>query len=165
VDQTTYKSPLGPLYLWWHQGRLVYASFDEGSGAVWLKKRFPKAHWEPRTLEKRYQEDLDRYFRGEKIQFNWPLELLGTNFQQRVWREIAAVPHGQVTTYKRIAEALGTRAYRAVGQAAGANPVSVIVPCHRVLGTHSFGGYGGGLNLKRLLLELESVTLAPYFFA
>ena len=163
--QSIYTSPLGPVYLWWHEDRLIYTSFDEAGGTKWLKKRFPQAGWGLEPLAKPYQEDLDNYFRGRKIDFDWPLKLLGTDFQQSVWQEILAVPHGQVTTYKKISQALGTRAYRAVGQAVGANPVSIIVPCHRVLGTHSFGGYGGGLTLKRLLLELENVTLAPNLFA
>ncbi|NLJ79565.1 MAG: methylated-DNA--[protein]-cysteine S-methyltransferase, partial [Firmicutes bacterium] len=100
-------------------------------------------------------------FREGRILWNWPLELTGTAFQKQVWSEIRKIPPGQVSTYKRIATALSTKAFRAVGQAVGANPISVIIPCHRVLGTNWFGGYGGGLNRKRLLLELENVTLAP----
>lgn len=165
MQQSTYKSPLGPLYLWFAEEKLIYTTFREEDGEKWLAKRFPTAQPEQKALAKDYEADLDRYFRGQKINFEWPLRLMGTDFQKRVWQEILAVPHGQVTTYKRIGERLDTRAYRAVGQAVGANPVSVIVPCHRVLGTNSFGGYAGGINLKRLLLELENVTLAPNLLA
>jgi O-6-methylguanine DNA methyltransferase len=165
VHQSIYKSPLGPLFLWFQGDKLAYATFHEDSGKNWLTQRFSVSTWEQKTLPTSYQADLDTYFRGRRINFDWPLLLLGTEFQKRVWSEILAVPHGQVTTYKKIGEALGTKAYRAIGQAVGANPVSVIVPCHRVLGTNSFGGYTGGLNLKRLLLELENVTLATNFMA
>lgn len=165
MQLSVYKSPLGSLLLWFADDKLVYLTFNEDSGKSWLGKHFPKAQPELKDLAKDYKADLDRYFRGQKIDFEWPLLLLGTDFQKQVWQEILAVPHGQVTTYKRIGESLNTRAYRAVGQAVGANPVSIIVPCHRVLGTNAFGGYGGGLNLKRLLLELENVTLAPNLLA
>ncbi len=165
MQQSIYKSPLGPLLLWFTDDKLVYTTFDEDSGKGWSRKHFPKGQFEQKPLASTYAADLDRYFRGERIDFAWPLLLMGTDFQKRVWQEILAVPHGQVTTYKRIGERLNTRAYRAVGQAVGANPVSIIVPCHRVLGTNSFGGYTGGINLKRLLLELENVTLAPNLLA
>ena len=165
VQQSVYTSPLGPLFLWFQGQKLIYTTFQEHSGKDWIAKRFPAAHIKEEPLAKAYQDDLDTYFWGGKIDFNWPLHLMGTEFQKRVWAEILAVPHGQVTTYKKIGEALHTKAYRAIGQAVGANPVSVIVPCHRVLGTNAFGGYTGGLNIKRLLLELENVTLTPNFMA
>ena len=165
MQQSVYNSPLGPLFLWFSAGKVVYVSFDENEGAKWLKKRLPQANWELKPLQMDFQRDLDTYFKGQPINFAWSLDLIGTDFQKRVWQEILRVPHGQVTTYRRIGERLHTKAYRAVGQAVGANPISIIVPCHRVLGTHSLGGYGGGINLKRLLLELENVTLAPNLLA
>lgn len=160
-----YKSPLGTLFMWFEDDKLVYSTFHEDSAKNWLDKHFPHADWIIKPLQAHYKEDLAVYFRGRKIDFDWPLQLVGTDFQQKVWQEIRKVPHGGVTTYKRIGERLNTKAYRAVGQAVGANPVSLIVPCHRVLGTRSLGGYGGGINLKRLLLELENVTLAPNLLA
>lgn len=165
MQHSVYQSPLGPFFLWFQGDELVYASFHEEDGESWLGRRFPGACPRTGSLPPDYQDDLDSYFRGKRMDFTWPLLLLGTDFQTKVWAEIAKVPHGQVTTYKKIGEALGTKAYRAIGQAVGANPVSVIVPCHRVLGTNSFGGYGGGLNIKRMLLELENVTLRPNFLA
>ncbi|NMB02211.1 MAG: methylated-DNA--[protein]-cysteine S-methyltransferase [Firmicutes bacterium] len=161
MQQSIYKSPLGPFFLWFYQDQLVYATFREEEGQKHLSKHFPKISCELAPLSENLVLDLDRYFRGEKLEFDWPLNLAGTGFQKRVWDEIAKIPHGSFTTYKKIGDSLRTKAYRAIGQAVGANPASVIVPCHRVLGTNSLGGYSGGLNLKRLLLELENVTLVP----
>lgn len=165
MQQSMYKSPLGPLFLWFQEGKLVYTTFQENEGKSWIKTHFPGRRCEVKPLDTKYTQDLDAYFRGQKIDFTWPISLNGTQFQRQVWAEIQKIPHGQFTTYKKIAEALGIRAYRAVGRAVGSNPISIIIPCHRVLGTNSFGGYGGGLNLKRLLLELENVTLAPNLLA
>lgn len=165
MQQSVYESPLGPIFLWFHEGKLVYATFREDEGNTWLAKHFAAVSWAEKPLQKGFQEDLDAYFRGQKVDFKWPLLFIGTDFQKRVWHEIQRIGHGQFTTYKKIGEKLGTKAFRAIGQACGANPISLIVPCHRVLGANSLGGYGGGLNLKRLLLELENVTLAPNFLA
>lgn len=165
MQQSIYRSPLGPFFLWFHGEKLIYATFHEEQGLNFLAKHFPKSLGDLKPLQESYRQDLDSYFRGRKVNFEWSLTLIGTDFQKRVWRELQKIPHGQVTTYKRIAQLLDTRGFQAVGQAVGANPISVIIPCHRVLGTHWFGGYGGGLSLKRLLLELENVTLAPNFQA
>lgn len=165
MQQSVYQTPLGPFYLWFEDGNLIYASFDLGHGQSWLKKHLPKATYANLPLKHSYQENLNAYFRGKKIDFSWPTKLIGTDFQKRVWAEIEQIPHGHVSTYKKLADKLDTKAYQAIGQAVGANPISLIIPCHRVLGTNWFGGYGGGLNLKRLLLELENVTLAPNQFA
>ncbi|MDI9458980.1 methylated-DNA--[protein]-cysteine S-methyltransferase [Candidatus Darwinibacter acetoxidans] len=161
MRQSVYQSPLGPFYLWFANDRLIYASFNKGWGEKFTARHFPQEEFSRGDLPQAYTHDLAAYFQGDRVEFDWPLLLLGTEFQKRVWHEISQIPHGGVTTYKRIGENLGTKAYRAVGQAVGANPVSVIIPCHRVLGTHGLGGYSGGLNVKRLLLELENVTLAP----
>lgn len=161
MQQSTYYSPLGPIYLWFHNDSLLYATFHEQYGEKYLTKHFPDAFFEHAPLQENYAQDLDAYFRGESVQFDWPITLKGTEFQRKVWQEIQKIPHGQFTTYKKIGENIGSKAYRAIGQAVGANPVSIIIPCHRVLGTNSLGGYSGGLNVKRLLLELENVTLVP----
>ncbi len=156
-----YQSPLGTLNFWFLQGSLIYASFSKESGTKWLRRHFPQAKARETELTPAYTEDLNHYFQGRKIAWAWPIKLIGTPFQQAVWREIQKIPQGQFTTYKHIGEALNTKAFQAVGQAVGANPISIIVPCHRVLGTNWFGGYGGGLNRKRLLLELEGAQLPP----
>ncbi|RMI32359.1 methylated-DNA--[protein]-cysteine S-methyltransferase [Nocardia stercoris] len=100
---------------------------------------------------------LLEYFLGRRRTFELPLHAAGDDFQQRVWREVTAIEYGTTTTYGQIAENLGDRrlAYR-VGQAVGANPLCVFVPCHRVIGADgSLTGYAGGLERKRALLELE----------
>lgn len=102
-------------------------------------------------------EQLQDYLKGARTSFSLPLHLAGTDFQQRVWREIAKIPFGQTITYSDLAQRVGApRAVRAAGTATGKNPIGIIVPCHRVVGKNgSFGGYAGGLDRKRYLLNLE----------
>ena len=106
---------------------------------------------------------LDAYFDGELTEFDLPLHLEGTPFQLRVWEQLRLIPYGETRTYGELAEALGSpSASRAVGLANGKNPVSVIVPCHRVIGSGgSLTGYGGGLERKQRLLAFESGAAAP----
>ncbi|MCS6952265.1 MAG: methylated-DNA--[protein]-cysteine S-methyltransferase [Bryobacterales bacterium] len=107
---------------------------------------------------------LLEYFRGKRRAFDLPLELRGTPFQRRVWQELTRIPYGATRSYGEIARAIGEPgAARAVGQACGANPVPIVVPCHRVIAAHGgLGGYGGGLRLKRFLLELEQASLSGH---
>ena len=102
-------------------------------------------------------DELRRYFAGERLQFACPLDLHGTPFQIAVWEELFRVPYGETRSYSDIARAIGRpAAVRAVGAANGANPVAIIVPCHRVIGSNgSLTGYGGGLPTKEWLLALE----------
>ena len=102
---------------------------------------------------------LDRYFAGARPSpEELPLAPSGTPFRQRVWRRLAAIPYGETVTYGRLAEELGSSP-RAVGGAVGHNPVSIIIPCHRVVGADgSLTGYAGGLDAKRALLTLEGVS-------
>ncbi|MFI5730745.1 methylated-DNA--[protein]-cysteine S-methyltransferase [Kribbella sp. NPDC051587] len=103
-------------------------------------------------------EQLTEYFEHGRTTFDVPLHLAGTPFQQRVWTALKAIPYGEITTYGEIARELGLvpGASRAVGLANGKNPVSIIVPCHRVVGsTGSLTGYGGGLHRKQALLDHE----------
>jgi methylated-DNA-[protein]-cysteine S-methyltransferase len=101
---------------------------------------------------------LDAYFDGTRTTFELVLAPLGTDFQRRVWRALAAIPYGATTTYAAIARSIGRpRAVRAVGAANGKNPISIVVPCHRVIGKDgTLTGYAGGLSSKRRLLEIES---------
>lgn len=105
---------------------------------------------------------LEAYFRGELREFQLPLDFEGTEFQKRVWRELLTIPYGQTRSYSQIAQAIGSpQAVRAVGAANGANPIAIVVPCHRVIGANGrLVGYGGGLPLKKRLLELEGVVSA-----
>ena len=106
--------------------------------------------------------EIHAYLRGELREFAIPIDLRGTEFQCNVWNAIAAIPYGETTTYGEIAESIGRpKATRAVGQATGANPVPLVIPCHRVLGTSGgLTGFGGGLPLKERLLGLEQGTLS-----
>ena len=102
------------------------------------------------------RERLERYARGEALEFDLALDLRGTPFQLDVWRALRTIPGGATSTYAGLARALGRPgAARAVGAAAGANPLPVIVPCHRLLAADGLGGFSGGLALKRALLALE----------
>jgi methylated-DNA-[protein]-cysteine S-methyltransferase len=100
---------------------------------------------------------LEDYFQGTRREFEVPLDPRGTEFQLRVWRQLLTIPYGTTHSYSQVAIAIGApSAVRAVGAANGANPIPIIVPCHRVIGSNGkLTGYGGGLPLKRRLLELE----------
>ncbi len=105
---------------------------------------------------------LEEYFAGRRQQFDLPLELDGTDFQRRVWLTLAEIPYGETVSYAELAMMVGRpNAYRAVGQANGANPIPIVLPCHRVLASGGgIGGYGGGLPMKRQLLEMEGVQIS-----
>jgi len=133
-------------------------------GLAWLGRRLsPGNVVEDEAVEPLSQamDQLRRYLAGERMQFSCPLDLRGTDFQVAVWQELYRIPYGQTRTYAQIADAIGhPKAVRAVGAANGANPVAVIVPCHRVIGSNgTLTGYGGGLPMKEWLLALEGVTL------
>jgi methylated-DNA-[protein]-cysteine S-methyltransferase len=102
-------------------------------------------------------DELRRYFAGERVEFSCPLDLYGTPFQLEVWQALCRIPYGETRTYAEMARAIGrSLAVRAVGAANGANPIAIIVPCHRVVGSNgSLTGYGGGLPMKEWLLALE----------
>lgn len=105
---------------------------------------------------------LEEYFAGRRQCFDLPLELNGTDFQRSVWTELGEIPYGETISYAELAMMVGRpQAYRAVGQANGANPIPIVLPCHRVLASGGgIGGYGGGLTMKRQLLTLEGVEVS-----
>lgn len=107
------------------------------------------------------KRQLDAYFARELHEFSLPLRPTGTDFQQRVWKALQRIPYGATVSYGDIAKAIGSPgSSRAVGAANGANPIPIVVPCHRVIGSNgSLTGYGGGLDRKRKLLALETVAL------
>lgn len=107
------------------------------------------------------ERQLRAYFAGDLRQFDLPLDMVGTAFQQRVWRELLKIPYGETRSYSEVARTIGApAAVRAVGSANGSNPIPIVVPCHRVIGSGGkLVGYGGGLPLKRRLLALERGSL------
>ena len=126
----------------------------------WLQRRIGQA---PRRPERTgivalALDQIAEYLNGARRQFDLPLDVRGTEFQRRVWAAVAGIPYGQTRTYAQIAQVIGKPlAVRAVGAANGANPLPLVVPCHRVLGSDgSLTGYGGGLDVKQKLLEMES---------
>lgn len=133
-------------------------------GLAWLKRRMQI----DRVIEgeeiaplQRAMDELRRYLAGDRVQFTCRLDLHGTAFQVMVWEELFLVPYGETRTYREIAYAIGRpKAVRAVGAANGANPVAIIVPCHRVIGSDgTLTGYGGGLPTKAWLLSLEGIRV------
>lgn len=153
-----YSSPLGDILLKTTKQHFTSLKFVDKESPLLDKAS---------TLPDLYAKQLDTYFKGEPIAFNWPIQIKGTDFQEKVWYAIKDLQYGQTTTYKMIAEQLGTKGYQAVGNAVGANPLPIIIPCHRVLGTHSLGGYHYGLLIKSFLLALEDSlpdTLNNYQF-
>lgn len=107
-------------------------------------------------------KQLNEYFAGSRKKFDLPVDIEGTEFQKKVWNEVKKIPYGKTKSYKSIAEKLGdVKAIRAVGKANGQNPVPIIIPCHRVIGSDgTLTGYAGGLEIKEKLLEIEgSISL------
>ncbi len=129
------------------------------AAARWLRRHLPEAA--TGTTDARaagLAGELDAYFRGDLTAFTVPLDLVGTPFQLAVWRQLQAIPYGEVRSYADVARAAGRPdAVRAVGAANGSNPVPIIVPCHRVIGSSgALTGFGGGLDWKRRLLATEN---------
>lgn len=123
--------------------------------------------WElldPLLLEAKKQ--LEEYFLGQRKVFNLPIGLWGTDFQRKVWLAVGKIPFGQTITYAKLAEQLGNpAAIRAVGTAIGANPILIILPCHRIIGSNgSLTGYAGGLEKKKALLQLEGQAVQGTLF-
>jgi methylated-DNA-[protein]-cysteine S-methyltransferase len=109
-------------------------------------------------MESHITTQLDQYFSGKRTAFDLPLDIRGTDFQKKVWIELLKIPYAKTISYKDLSLKVGNlKAIRAVGAANGANPISIIIPCHRVIGSDgSLTGYAGGLWRKQWLLELES---------
>jgi methylated-DNA-[protein]-cysteine S-methyltransferase len=142
----TLETPMGKLWLAAGEEGLEHVSFRELPG-----KRSPSPLLDDAGAQ------LSAYFAGELDRFDLPLAPAGTEFQRQVWAEVARIPYGGTSTYSAVAAAVGRpSACRAVGAANGRNPLPIVVPCHRVVGAAgSLTGYGGGLERKRALLDLE----------
>jgi methylated-DNA-[protein]-cysteine S-methyltransferase len=151
-------SPVGPLTLAGANGRLRHL-------------RMVDQTYEPSREGWEIDDDafadaaaqLEAYFAGELLEFDLEMDMVGTEFQKRVWAALVTIPYGETRTYGQIAQQIGSPgASRAVGLANGHNPVGIIVPCHRVIGANgSLTGYGGGLERKKQLLDMERNRVAP----
>ncbi len=148
-------SPIGPLTLSATERGLSGLSFG-------LRDAVPNGRPADAASERWLdvaEAQLAEYFLGERTTFDIPVDVSGSEFRKRVWQAIAAIPHGATASYAETAAAAGSPgAYRATGAACGANPVAIVIPCHRVVGAdRSLHGFGGGLAVKRWLLEHEGV--------
>ena len=163
VQFRSVDSPVGLLTLAGRDGRLMHLRMVDQTYEP------SRAGWESdRTAFPDVVEQLESYFAGELFEFKLDLELIGTVFRRSVWAALRTIPYGQTRSYGEIAAQIGSpTAFRAVGLANGHNPIGIIVPCHRVIGTNgSLTGYGGGLDRKRALLALEKTRnpLTPTLF-
>lgn len=150
-----YKSPVGPLFLSGSKEALQMISFP-------CKEAVAADHWQKKARPFRdVCKQLDSYFKGRLKDFDLPLAPQGTPFQQNVWQALLTIPYGQTCSYAEIARQIDSpKAVRAVGNANGRNPIPIIIPCHRVIGSNgSLTGFGGGLPTKTYLLNLENPQL------
>lgn len=152
TTQRTIDSPIGPLTLAGDNGKLSHLLMLDHSHAP------DRTGWRrDDTAFADVVEQLGAYFAGDLTEFDLAYEMAGTDFQRRVWTALLTIPYGQTRSYGELAMQIGApKASRAVGLANGRNPISIIVPCHRVIGSNgSLTGYGGGIDRKRALLDLE----------
>ncbi|WP_151716061.1 methylated-DNA--[protein]-cysteine S-methyltransferase [Acinetobacter sp. TUM15071] len=148
-------SPVGALKLVAHDKALVAVMWDnEDHKRVRLSELIEDRH---HLMLHRVKQQLEQYFAGQRQQFDLPLDFQGTAFQQQVWQALLSIPYGETRSYKDIAIQLGNvKAVRAVGAANGKNPISIIAPCHRVIGSSgALVGFAGGLDKKQILLNIE----------
>ncbi|CAM9101341.1 methylated-DNA--[protein]-cysteine S-methyltransferase [Acinetobacter bereziniae] len=149
------NSPVGKLKLVAHDQALVAVLWEnENPKRVRLAQLIENKN-HPVLLET--QQQLNEYFQGHRTQFDLALDFAGTEFQQKVWQALLTIPFGETRSYKQIAEQIGNvKAVRAVGAANGKNPISIIAPCHRVVGANGkLVGFAGGLENKDILLKIE----------
>ena len=171
LHSTTVASPVGPLFLAASGCGLVALEFDARPPGQPMVRPNPRdlrdesdcrkirafRFEESATAMQAYVQQLNEYFAGQRREFSFALDLRGTAFQRACWRALLAIPYGETRSYADIARAVGRpRGFRAVGMANNRNPVAIVVPCHRVIASDgTLCGYGGGLNVKRKLLQLE----------
>jgi O-6-methylguanine DNA methyltransferase len=161
VTTAQIDSPIGSLRLLSTSQGLAYLELPHASGRGlegWLRRSLPDSRCEEAFAPNRAAAvQIVEYLEGKRTSFDLALDPRGTPFQLAVWRELAAIAYGETRSYAEVARAIGKpRAVRAVGAANGANPLALVVPCHRVIAADgSLGGYGGGLELKARLLAME----------
>ncbi len=166
LHSAVFTSPVGPLFLAASTNGLVALEFDARRPGQQTIRPNPR-NLRQESMGVRFEESADvmwpyvrelkEYFAGKRREFTFALDLRGTDFQLACWRALVAIPCGETRTYADIARAVGRpQGFRAVGMANNRNPVAIVVPCHRVIASNgTLCGYGGGLDVKRKLLELE----------
>lgn len=154
---TTYASPVGEI---------VLTATEKGLSGLYIRNgvklvNVPQNATKNVAIFSLILEQLTEYFAGSRTEFTATFDLQGTAFQKKVWDELYKIPYGSVISYKELAHRVGSpKAVRAVGGANGKNPISIIIPCHRVIAASGgLGGYGWGLDTKKQLLSLEKVCL------
>jgi methylated-DNA-[protein]-cysteine S-methyltransferase len=152
VAQQTYETPVGWLRL---------NSNGKALTGLWFVDRPEASQGLDCPVIAQTRQELAAYFAGQRQHFTVPVAPQGTDFQRKVWAALLTIPYGQTRSYSQQATAIGQpAAVRAVGLANGRNPISILIPCHRVIGANgSLTGYGGGLDRKRFLLDLEQPKL------
>ena len=139
----SFVSLLGPITI-----------FEEGGKIVSLLFSYSE-HSDSSPLLEKAKEEIEEYFQGKRKTFDLPLDAKGTEFQKRVWKELLDIRYGETLSYGEIGDRIGTKAYRAIGNDCGKNPIPILIPCHRVVGTDNIGGFSLGLDLKRKMLDIE----------
>ncbi len=162
VHSAEFETPIGSMLCATSARGLAYVRLPRAGGrgfAGWLRRHAPDAELRSGFApNKAAVQQILEYLDGKRSRFELALDLRGTEFQRRVWDALLEIPYGETRSYLDVARAIGAspRASRAVGAANGANPLAIVVPCHRVVASGGkLGGYGGGLPLKRRLLALE----------
>ena len=149
IYSESFQSPVGEITVFADESFLREIRFSGNNGAE-----------NPNPVTNRTVTELREYFDGKRKTFTVPFSPQGTDFQKRVWSALCTVPYGKTVTYGDIARKIGNeKAYRAVGNANGRNPIPIIIPCHRIVASDGIGGYSSGLEIKRLLLKLENVEI------
>ncbi|WP_300694874.1 methylated-DNA--[protein]-cysteine S-methyltransferase [uncultured Bacteroides sp.] len=164
IKTKRYESPCGILLLGSYEDKLCLCDWQTEKHHDYVSRRLKRilqTDFEEGTSEviERTVCQLDDFFAGKRKEFDVPLLFVGTDFQKTVWNQLLKIPFGTTVSYGEMARRIGMpKAVRAVANANGANAISILAPCHRVIGSdHSLTGYGGGLDVKRALLELEGI--------
>lgn len=143
------ETEMGSIYILEEKGKITGLTYD--------KEEIGDIEQRSSSLLEKAERQLTEYFEGRRKNFDLPIELNGTDFQVKVWKALEKIPYGETKSYQEIAEEVASpKAFRAVGNANNKNPISIIIPCHRVIGkSGKLAGYGGGLDKKEYLLNLE----------
>jgi methylated-DNA-[protein]-cysteine S-methyltransferase len=161
--RAAWLSPIGKLHFIASDQALLCLAFDQNREACQCRLGLGEMEEGENQVIGRAKRELGEYFAGQRRFFEVPIDLQGTEFQQRAWQALRCIPFGATISYQQQARELGTAgAVRATGTANGRNPIAIIVPCHRVVRSDgSLGGYAGGVEVKARLLELESRFPSP----